>query len=61
MLSNFGDRILIDGFIVNGTVRTIGSITQFARYLQSGYLFHYAFAMILGLLLLIGGFVIYEG
>lgn len=61
MLSNFGDRILIDGFIVNGTVRTIGSITQLARYLQSGYLFHYAFAMILGLLLLIGGFVIYEG
>ncbi|MGR6033960.1 MAG: NADH-quinone oxidoreductase subunit L [Candidatus Nitrosoglobus sp.] len=61
MLSNFGDRILIDGFLVNGTVRTIGSITQFARYLQSGYLFHYAFAMILGLLLLIGGFVIYEG
>jgi NADH-quinone oxidoreductase subunit L len=60
MLSNFGDRILIDGFIVNGTVRTIGTITQLARYLQSGYLFHYAFAMILGLLLLIGGFVIYE-
>jgi NADH-quinone oxidoreductase subunit L len=61
MLSHFGDRTLIDGFIVNGTGRMVGAIAQLARYLQSGYLFHYAFAMILGLLLLIGGFVFYEG
>jgi NADH-quinone oxidoreductase subunit L len=61
VFSQFGDRILIDGFIVNGTARVVGTVAQLARYLQSGYLFHYAFAMILGLLLLIGGFVIYGG
>lgn len=61
MLSQFGDRVLIDGFIVNGTARMVGAIAKLVRYVQSGYLFHYAFAMILGLLLFIGGFVIYGG
>lgn len=59
LLSHFGDQILIDGLIVNGVARIINIVAQSMRYLQSGYLFHYAFAMILGLLLLIGGFVIY--
>ncbi|KFI21757.1 NADH-quinone oxidoreductase subunit L [Nitrosococcus oceani] len=61
LLSQLGDRMLIDGFFVNGTARVVGVIAQITRYLQSGYLFHYAFAMILGLLFLIGGFVIYGG
>ncbi|QBQ56429.1 NADH-quinone oxidoreductase subunit L [Nitrosococcus wardiae] len=61
MLYQFGDRVLIDGLIVNGTARMVGAIAKIVRYVQSGYLFHYAFAMILGLLLFIGGFVIYGG
>ncbi|ABA59007.1 NADH dehydrogenase subunit L [Nitrosococcus oceani ATCC 19707] len=61
LLSQLGDRMLIDGFFVNGTARVVGVIAQITRYLQSGYLFHYAFAMILGLLFLIGSFVIYGG
>ncbi len=61
ILFQLGDRMLIDGFMVNGAARLVGAVSQIGRYLQSGYLFHYAFAMILGLIFLIGGFVIYEG
>ncbi|MBS3785173.1 MAG: NADH-quinone oxidoreductase subunit L [Gammaproteobacteria bacterium] len=52
-----GDQGLIDGLIVNGTARTIGRLAGLLRGAQSGYLYHYAFAMILGLLLLLTVFV----
>ncbi len=45
----FGDRGLIDGLLVNGTARTIGFIGAQLRKVQTGYLYHYAFAMVLGL------------
>jgi NADH-quinone oxidoreductase subunit L len=61
LFSQLGDRLVIDGFVVNGTARMVGVLAQLMRYLQSGYLFHYAFAMILGLLLLLGGFVMVYG
>jgi NADH-quinone oxidoreductase subunit L len=44
-----GDQGLIDGFIVNGSARTVAWLSSIMRYAQSGYLYHYAFAMILGL------------
>jgi len=44
-----GDEILIDGVVVNGSARGIGLIATVVRHVQSGYLYHYAFAMIIGL------------
>ncbi len=52
-----GDELLIDGLLVNGSARTVGWAAGIVRRLQSGYLYHYAFAMILGLLGLLGYFV----
>jgi len=44
-----GDQLLIDDGLVNGSARTVGWLGSVMRYAQSGYLYHYAFAMILGL------------
>jgi NADH-quinone oxidoreductase subunit L len=44
-----GDEMLIDGALVNGSARLVGWFGSVMRYAQSGYLYHYAFAMILGL------------
>jgi len=52
LASSLGDAGLIDG-IVNGTAWLIGRIASLVRRLQSGYLYHYAFAMILGLIVLL--------
>jgi len=51
------DEGLIDGFLVNGTVRSVGWISSKARTMQTGFLYHYAFAMILGVLVLVLIFV----
>ena len=48
----WGDVAAIDGFLVNGTARLVGRIAGVVRHLQSGYIYHYAFAMIIGVLLL---------
>jgi NADH-quinone oxidoreductase subunit L len=48
-LWRFGDQIVIDEGLVNGSARTVGWLGSVMRYAQSGYLYHYAFAMILGL------------
>ncbi len=53
-----GDRGLIDGLIVNGAARTVGALAAVTRRLQSGYIYHYAFAMIIGLMALITFFVL---
>jgi NADH-quinone oxidoreductase subunit L len=52
-----GDVRLIDGLAVNGTARMIGWVAATVRHVQSGYVYHYAFAMILGLFLLITFFL----
>jgi NADH-quinone oxidoreductase subunit L len=52
-----GDQALIDGAIVNGSARTVGLVSSITRNLQSGYLYHYAFAMIVGLAALVGWLV----
>jgi NADH-quinone oxidoreductase subunit L len=48
-----GDRALIDGVMVNGTAHSIGYFSKVVRHLQSGYVYHYAFAMITGLIFLL--------
>ena len=48
-----GDVAIIDDGIVNGSARKIGWLATKVRRIQTGYLYHYAFAMILGLLLLL--------
>lgn len=57
-LSNFffhyADLKLIDGLLVNGSGRAITRLSSWLRRLQSGYLYHYAFAMILGLCVFLG-------
>ena len=44
-----GDQMLIDGALVDGSARTVGWLATVMRHVQSGYLYHYAFAMIIGL------------
>ncbi len=50
ILWNVGDRKIIDGLVINGSARTIGLFSRVFRKLQTGYLFHYAMVMVLGLL-----------
>ncbi len=52
-----GDVKLIDGMAVNGTARVIGWVSSIIRHIQSGYVYHYAFAMIVGLFLFITFFL----
>jgi NADH-quinone oxidoreductase subunit L len=51
------DRRLIDDAIVNGSARAVGWLAGRVRHLQTGMLYHYAFAMILGLVVLLTLFV----
>jgi NADH-quinone oxidoreductase subunit L len=48
-----GDQKMIDGFLVNGTAFGVGRFALVIRHFQSGYLYHYAFAMIAGLAILL--------
>jgi NADH-quinone oxidoreductase subunit L len=43
-----GDAALIDGVAVNGSARLVGWFASLVRQLQSGYIYHYAFAMLVG-------------
>ena len=56
-LWRWGDVAVIDGVMVNGSAKLVGWVSGVMRQLQSGYLYHYAFAMIIGLLALLGVFV----
>ena len=49
-----GDRIVIDGVLVNGTAGTVVRLAGVMRQLQTGYLYTYAFAMIIGLTAFLG-------
>ena len=49
-----GDQLIIDGMLVNGTARSVGRLSGVMRHLQTGYLYHYAFAMIIALTLFLG-------
>jgi NADH-quinone oxidoreductase subunit L len=52
-----GDQALIDGAVVNGSWKLIGRISSVVRWLQSGFIYHYAFAMLLGIFILMTYFV----
>ena len=56
-LFQYGDKKLIDGVFVNGSAKAIRTFSAAIRNIQSGYLYHYAFAIIIGLLTLIAIFV----
>jgi NADH-quinone oxidoreductase subunit L len=56
-LWKYGDAGLIDGLMVNGTARLVGWFAAITRHVQTGYLYTYAFAMIIGLLILLTWFV----
>jgi NADH-quinone oxidoreductase subunit L len=53
-----GDVALIDGAMVNGSARVVGWMSGLLRRLQSGYLYHYAFAMVIGLSALLAWYVL---
>ncbi len=48
-----GDVAVIDNVMVNGSARLVGWFAAVVRHVQSGYIYHYAFAMIIGVLLLL--------
>ncbi|QQS54529.1 MAG: NADH-quinone oxidoreductase subunit L [Candidatus Competibacteraceae bacterium] len=56
-LWKYADAGLIDGLMVNGTARLVGWFGAITRQVQTGYLYTYAFAMIVGLLVLLTWFV----
>jgi NADH-quinone oxidoreductase subunit L len=57
LLWTWVDVRLIDGLAVNGTAWVIGWASSVVRQVQSGYIYHYAFAIILGVFLLMTFFL----
>ena len=53
-LWNVGDKALIDGLIVNGSAKFVGWVSVITRTFQTGYIYHYAFTMIIGIALYLG-------
>ncbi|MDR0777665.1 MAG: NADH-quinone oxidoreductase subunit L [Azonexus sp.] len=47
-----GDVAVIDGLIVNGSARLVGWFATVIRRVQTGYVYHYAFTMIIGVFVL---------
>ncbi len=47
-----GDVALIDGIAVNGSAKLVGLIASITRFFQTGYVYHYAFTMIIGVFVL---------
>jgi len=52
-----GDETIIDGLAVNGSAKLVGLISSLVRLFQTGYLYHYALVMILGVFALMTWFV----
>lgn len=55
--SRFVDSKLIDGVAVNGSAKVVDLAANLLRRTQSGFLYHYAFAMILGLIVLLAALI----
>jgi NADH-quinone oxidoreductase subunit L len=53
-----GDQVLIDGVLVNGSAATVSWFGSIVRRVQSGYLYAYAFWMVIGLAVLLGWFLV---
>ena len=58
LLWKAGDQAVIDGALVNGSARAVGLLSGAVRRVQTGYLYHYAFAMIIGLSVLLAWLVL---
>ena len=52
-----GDQRVIDGYLVNGSWRAMAYASSRIKPLQTGYLYHYALVMIVGVFLLMTWFV----
>jgi len=52
-LWKYGDIKVIDGFFVNGTARVIALSATVVRRYQTGYIYHYAFTMIVGIFVIL--------
>jgi len=61
ILSERGDRTVIDGWLVHGSARLVSAVSGRLRTIQTGFLYHYAFAMIIGLVALVFAFVLLRG
>lgn len=59
ILWKIGDVKIIDGFFVNGTARVVALAASVARRFQSGYIYHYAFTMIVGVFILMSLWLFY--
>lgn len=53
MLWKFGDVKVIDGFFVNGAARVVALTASIVRRYQTGYIYHYAFTMIVGIFVIL--------
>jgi len=53
ILWKIGDVRMIDGMMVNGSAKLVGMFSGVLRHLQSGYIYHYAFSMIIGVFVLL--------
>ena len=51
-----GDVAVIDG-VINGSAALVGRVAQFTRRFQTGYLYHYALVMIVGVVAMMSWFV----
>ena len=60
-LWRFGDVTVIDGLMVNGSARLIGWFAGMVRLVQSGFIYHYAFSMIIGVSMLLTYFIFFRG
>ena len=60
-LWTIGDVKTIDNWIVNGTAYRIGNIANRIKVIQSGYIYHYALMMILGLAIFLGWTILNSG
>lgn len=58
LLSNFGDKRIIDGLGPDGISLRVMDIAKQISRIQTGYIYHYAFAMLIGLMLFITYFFI---
>ena len=56
-LWKIGDQVLIDGAVVNGSWKVVGWVSGLVRQVQTGLLYYYALAMILGVFVLLTYFV----
>jgi len=54
-----GDKKIIDAYGPNGVSQLINIISKYLSFFQSGYVYHYAFVMLGGLVIILTWFVYY--